>query len=252
MRLFSYILFSFFFLFSPLDIDECHRFGNKACIGDATCHNTEGSYKCTCQVGYDYQRVTGCVGESQVFTTCAVVLYCGKLVYIYYSVTQIGKIISFFHTFCSFFWYSLFYVSNYLFIHVFWCACIMQTLAMNEKIVQIRTKKNLMKNLSGVEIINIYQDRYDITISDVDECASHQGQCLGTAKCNNVPGSYICRCDSQFSYNDRVGCLGAWEQIQIIQWTDVSNIFFVKEMSRLRKMFIFIRLRERILYNFMT
>ena len=43
------LLFSFFYYFYFLDIHECM---SDPCHGNATCHDTEGSFECQCDVGY--------------------------------------------------------------------------------------------------------------------------------------------------------------------------------------------------------
>ena len=46
--------------FICLDIDECTK-GTDNCDGNATCHNTPGSFICTCNTGYSGDGET-CLG----------------------------------------------------------------------------------------------------------------------------------------------------------------------------------------------
>ena len=47
------VLFIFSYCYDLLtaDVDEC-AIGNHNCHDDATCYNTEGSYTCSCNIGY--------------------------------------------------------------------------------------------------------------------------------------------------------------------------------------------------------
>ena len=53
-----------------LDIDECQE---KRCGTNATCNNTEGSFRCTCNIGYygDGYNCTGILVLYSVFSTGA-------------------------------------------------------------------------------------------------------------------------------------------------------------------------------------
>ena len=39
-----------------------------------------------------------------------------------------------------------------------------------------------------------------IVFSDVDECTLGSYNCAANAQCNNMPGSYTCRCDTANGY----------------------------------------------------
>ena len=41
------------------DINECKKNSN-ACVGGARCQNTKGSYKCICEIGFEYVKGQGC------------------------------------------------------------------------------------------------------------------------------------------------------------------------------------------------
>ena len=53
-------------LMSSSDINECE---NHPC--SQTCHNTPGSYTCSCRTGYSLLDETECVGKT---STCAVIV----------------------------------------------------------------------------------------------------------------------------------------------------------------------------------
>ena len=50
------------FIFDDADINECAT-NNGGCGAGGSCTNTEGSFTCTCQLGYTYDRTT-CKGKS--------------------------------------------------------------------------------------------------------------------------------------------------------------------------------------------
>ena len=63
-----------------------------------------------------------------------------------------------------------------------------------------------------------------IAIIDIDECQDNNGNC--THLCVNLPGSYDCRCPSDYiSYNSSFNCIGmyliAFDQNNV----DVANVF---------------------------
>ena len=41
------------------DINECKKNSN-TCVGGARCQNTKGSYKCICDMGFEYVKGQGC------------------------------------------------------------------------------------------------------------------------------------------------------------------------------------------------
>ena len=41
------------------DINECKKNSN-TCVGGARCQNTKGSYKCICEMGFEYVKGQGC------------------------------------------------------------------------------------------------------------------------------------------------------------------------------------------------
>lgn len=47
------------------DINECNA-SVSVCVANATCHNTEGSYFCSCEVGFTGKY---CTGESEISLT---------------------------------------------------------------------------------------------------------------------------------------------------------------------------------------
>lgn len=47
------------------DINECNA-SVPVCVANATCHNTEGSYVCSCEVGFTGKY---CTGESEISLT---------------------------------------------------------------------------------------------------------------------------------------------------------------------------------------
>lgn len=49
--------------YSCVDIDECTH--NTTCHVNANCHNTNGSYTCTCKAGY-YRSGYECLGKCEV------------------------------------------------------------------------------------------------------------------------------------------------------------------------------------------
>ena len=60
-----YASIPYFYKLNPTDIDECRE--SRPC--DHNCTNTEGSYTCSCNLGYSLTGRTRCVGrfKSQVF-----------------------------------------------------------------------------------------------------------------------------------------------------------------------------------------
>ena len=55
-------LYSFLFVFIIADIDECSD-GSHTCDGNANCTNTDGSFKCQCEIGFSGDGTT-CRGNS--------------------------------------------------------------------------------------------------------------------------------------------------------------------------------------------
>lgn len=43
-----------YYIFNFIDIDECVRFNNGGCEHD--CHNSNGSFSCTCRAGYTLKK----------------------------------------------------------------------------------------------------------------------------------------------------------------------------------------------------
>ena len=41
------------------DINECKK-NSSSCVGGARCQNTKGSYKCICDIGFEYVKGQGC------------------------------------------------------------------------------------------------------------------------------------------------------------------------------------------------
>ena len=52
---------------------------------------------------------------------------------------------------------------------------------------------------------NIFYDIFFLL--DINECQDDPGIC-GNGTCNNIPGTYSCRCDSGFALNGGIICRG--------------------------------------------
>jgi len=60
-------------LYDDVDINECQNKSN-SCHADATCYNTVGSYKCSCNTGYEGDGYT-CSGMSTEVGFRAVIVH---------------------------------------------------------------------------------------------------------------------------------------------------------------------------------
>lgn len=58
-----------YYIFNFIDIDECVRFNNGGCEHD--CHNSNGSFSCTCRAGYTLKKDhLSCAGMLSIACTC--------------------------------------------------------------------------------------------------------------------------------------------------------------------------------------
>ena len=67
-----------------LDIDECD---SNPCAMNAACENTEGSFSCSCNEGFNGGGLTLCEGEKALYSLCLTIL--GAIFQISMSVTLI-------------------------------------------------------------------------------------------------------------------------------------------------------------------
>ena len=66
-----------FYILLWKDIDECKLLSNP-CFG-GTCHNTDGSYRCSCPSGFELKGSSTCVG------TCFIYLLLSMKLQVFYS-----------------------------------------------------------------------------------------------------------------------------------------------------------------------
>ena len=69
-------------------------------------------------------------------------------------------------------------------------------------------------------------------LSDVDECVNRKYKCNNNSSCENIPGSFICKCKSGFRKNHKGQCEGKQSILdQHAALTSVLNAFIVLSVS---------------------
>jgi len=63
------------------DVDECAT-GSAGCDSDAECANTDGSFACECNDGFEDNGEGGCAGEGWLFVAGVLSLETWKLAYV--------------------------------------------------------------------------------------------------------------------------------------------------------------------------
>ena len=171
------------------DIDECAE-GTDRC--DQNCHNTIGSYICSCNTGYSL-NADGFACDGKLDQNClSHKLIASKLSTNSPDIDECADDIDGCDHVCNN------DVGSYR------CSCN----------VGYRLDPDL-HGCNGKRQILIPEDYVVHIITDIDECAEGTGQCVHN--CHNTIGSYTCSCNTGYRLNaDGFTCVGNFASIQDI------------------------------------
>ena len=158
-------------------MDECLKELDN-CDKDATCTNNKGSFKCTCNTGYEG---TGeqCKGHFYLSLFCE--HQCGGEIFLFFL-----PLLS--HSYSKHFFQHENHTNSHLLV-----------LKTDQK-VAIKRGAEHREDIETDHLI-------DHLLSDIDECVRGTDNCNEDASCTNTVGSFSCMCNYGYSGNG-VNCSG--------------------------------------------